>query len=90
MTPERINWLLASLDKAKLEHEELYREILIRWNNGDFSRVDKDHNAIWDLENGSIGRATGLLTPEEEAPYIESSEEGPTYTPQQMEEEDNE
>src|SRR5690606_20301159 len=37
MTPERINWLLESLDKSKLEHEELYREILIRWKNGDFS-----------------------------------------------------
>lgn len=69
---ERIQWLLKGLDKNKLEHADLYREILTRWAKGDFSKAVEDHNAIWRLQGGNIGRATGLLSPEEEKAYVES------------------
>ena len=76
-SPERVEWLLQALDvAAELEHEDLYRDILTRWKNGDFSKADKDHNAIWELQDGEVGKAHGLLTPEEEEIFIKSRRDG--------------
>ncbi|WP_430788017.1 DUF6241 domain-containing protein [Virgibacillus flavescens] len=71
--PSRITWLLKGLDKTELEHEETYRNILEKWNNENFSSVDDDHNVIWDLQNGSVGRATGILSAEEEQAYVNNN-----------------
>ncbi|WP_226585034.1 DUF6241 domain-containing protein [Halobacillus litoralis] len=69
--PDRINWLLSGLDQVELRHEDVYKNILTKWQNGDFSTADNDHNQIWNLENGTVGKATGLLSITEEAEYIE-------------------
>jgi hypothetical protein len=49
-------------------------DILNRWAEGDFSRADKDHNAIWNVQGGTIGEATGVMSPEEEQQYLETKE----------------
>ena len=72
ITDERINWLMEGLSVLNLEHADVYRDILIRWAEGNFSSVDSDHNTIWKLKGGTIGKATGILSPEEEKRYIES------------------
>jgi hypothetical protein len=72
ITEERIQWLLEGLDITNLKNEDDYRQILDRWANGDFSKVDIDHNIIWEMQKGNIGKATGILSPEEEQAYIES------------------
>lgn len=71
--PERTGWLLDGLDQVDLNHEETYREILEKWNDSDFSTADDDHNAIWSLQGGTVGRATGILNPEEEQEYVDSN-----------------
>lgn len=72
IVPERIEWLLDGLDEAdNLQNEKEYREILKKWNDGDFSEAHIDHNVIWKMQNGTVGRATGLLSPEEEEKYME-------------------
>ena len=71
--PSRIQWLLDGLDKVELDHENAYRNILEKWNNGDFSSVDDDHNAIWSLQNGTVGKATGILSAEAEQAYVNSN-----------------
>ncbi|MDG5789853.1 DUF6241 domain-containing protein [Evansella sp. AB-P1] len=70
ITDERINRLLEVIDYNSYSHEELYRQILERWAIGDFSQAVEDHNSIWRLQNGTIGKATRLLTEEEEKEYI--------------------
>lgn len=35
-------------------------EILYRWEKGDFSRADKDHNYVWSKLGGTVGIATGV------------------------------
>ncbi|MFD1019644.1 DUF6241 domain-containing protein [Thalassobacillus hwangdonensis] len=70
----RIDWLLKGLDEAELEHEQTYRRILEKWKAGDFSTADQDHNAIWSLQGGTIGKATGVLSPSEEAAYLKSKQ----------------
>ncbi|WP_053075072.1 DUF6241 domain-containing protein [Ornithinibacillus californiensis] len=72
ITPDRVYWLLEGLDVVNLQHKETYKSILEKWANGDFSSADKDHNAIWALQGGTIGEATGILSPEEEKAFMES------------------
>ncbi|WP_186575787.1 DUF6241 domain-containing protein [Aquibacillus kalidii] len=74
ITNERINWLLDGLSKTELDHEDLYNRILTRWSEGDFTIADQDHNAVWQLQGGNIGEATGVLTEEEEKAYINSAQ----------------
>ena len=75
ITKERLEYLSVLIDenKALLEYYETYRDILDRWLAGDFSRAHIDHNKIWNLQNGTIGEATGLLNEAEEAFYIEEN-----------------
>ena len=35
-------------------------DILYRWEKGDFSRADKDHNYVWSKLGGTVGIATGV------------------------------
>lgn len=71
MTEERIQFLLEVVQNGDYEHKQLYLDILTRWSKGDFSQADKDHNAVWRLQGGSVGKATGVLTKEEEEAYLE-------------------
>lgn len=77
ITDDRIDWLLESLGVTyeSLDEGKIYRDILNKWKDGDFSRVDQDHNAIWKLQGGSIGEATGILNTDEEKEYVESTRE---------------
>ncbi|WP_042146417.1 DUF6241 domain-containing protein [Paucisalibacillus sp. EB02] len=71
---DRIQWLLEGLNNNEFIHGNLYRRILEKWANGDFSSADDDHNAIWELQGGTVGQATGILSPEEERSYMESQQ----------------
>ncbi|ETI69413.1 DUF6241 domain-containing protein [Neobacillus vireti] len=70
-TQERIDRLLDVLDRNHLDlnHRDLYISILERWKVGDFSKAVSDHNKIWNLQGGTVGKATRLLREEEEAEY---------------------
>lgn len=47
------------------ENSGLYLSILERWQENVFSNVVENHNKIRNLQNGTIGKATRLLTEEE-------------------------
>lgn len=69
-TPARVDHLLALLDDTSLEHGDTWRTILTRWDQGNFTLADADHNAAWNVLGGTVGRATGLLTPKEVDAYL--------------------
>lgn len=48
------------------DEKKILMEIIQKWDRADFSSVDADHNRIWDLLNGKVGRATGANTKEVE------------------------
>jgi len=75
LTSERVNRLLeiVSKNKDKYSHSSVYEDILKRWAKGDFSRVDEDHNTIWNLQGGSVGKAYGIASPEQEKKFIEEN-----------------
>lgn len=75
ITQEKIDRLLAVCKMNDYKFNELYIPILERWSKGDFSHAVEDHNVIWEMQGGedsrNAGRATRLLTAEEEKQYIE-------------------
>ncbi|WP_019414740.1 DUF6241 domain-containing protein [Paenisporosarcina sp. TG20] len=58
-------------NKSNYKHSGTYLRILEKWRNNDFTEVDFDHNEIWRIQSGTVGRATGILSYEEEQSYIE-------------------
>ena len=70
ITQERIERLIEVVEANNYTYSRTYLDILERWQKGDFSQADEDHNRIWRLQGGTVGEATRLLTPEEEAEYI--------------------
>lgn len=71
LTKEAVDRLLYVTEHSStLEHQSLYLHILTRWQKGDFSQADDDHNAVWRLLDGTIGEATGIATPEEEQQFV--------------------
>lgn len=70
MTEFRIRELITIVEESNFKQKSYLLTILNRWLEGDFSMVDRDHNGLWDLQGGTVGKATGILTPEEEQTYI--------------------
>lgn len=72
MTQERIERLIVVVEanKKSYNNPETYLKILNRWSKSDFSHADFDHNLIWDLQDGTVGRAYGTLSIEEERDFI--------------------
>lgn len=68
--PIRIKWLLEGLDQVDVKYASVYREILEKWEKGNFQEVDEDHNKIWNLQGGTVGKATGILSAEEEQQFL--------------------
>ena len=75
MTPERIDEMLKILraNEGAYEEYEFYERSLTTWEQGDFSNAVGVHNTIWEWHNGTVGRATGLLSEEQEAEYVENN-----------------
>ncbi|MBV6685725.1 hypothetical protein KV679_18715 [Bacillus sp. JRC01] len=71
ITDERIAFLLQQLDEKNYKNDEEYREILTQWQKGDFSQAVGDHNTVWRLMGGNIGKAKGLLSAKQEKEYLE-------------------
>lgn len=73
ITEERIEEMLSILDEANYNNTEFYRSALKQWQGGNFEDAVEIHNRIWEWQGGNIGRATRLLTEEEEQQYIEEN-----------------
>lgn len=44
--------------------------IVTVWLNNDFGNIVAEHNSIWKMKNGSVGKAYGILSPSEEAALV--------------------
>lgn len=60
MEKEEIQNLKSIVEKIDYEDREKLLDILNRWEKGDFSQADKDHNYVWEKLGGTIGRAVGI------------------------------
>jgi hypothetical protein len=73
MTQDRIITLsnVVEQNKDTLEYYDTFTDILDRWADGDFSQADSDHNDVWYILDGTIGKATGILSDAEEKEFVE-------------------
>lgn len=44
--------------------------IVTGWINNDFGNIVAEHNSIWEMKDGSVGKAYGILSPNEEAALV--------------------
>ncbi|KOS59930.1 hypothetical protein AN161_26705 [Lysinibacillus sp. FJAT-14222] len=70
LTKNNVETMLTILDHTNYKHEKKYRDILNEWRNDDFSNAVDAHNFVWKNQGGTVGKAYGLLTEEEEHHYI--------------------
>ncbi|MET3110514.1 hypothetical protein ABHD89_000902 [Salinicoccus halitifaciens] len=71
ITDERIEQMYETAEASDYTYRKFYMRALEDWMEGDFSNAVQVHNIIWTEQNGNVGKATGLMTPEEEEEYIE-------------------
>ncbi|WP_271400466.1 DUF6241 domain-containing protein [Salinicoccus roseus] len=69
ITDERIEQKYETAKKSDYEYREFYMAALEDWMEGDFTNAVQVHNTIWNERDGTIGKARGLMTPEEEMDY---------------------
>jgi hypothetical protein len=58
-------------NEKNYENADLYLNILRSWDKGNFDHVVINHNAIWSLQGGTVGKAVGTASPEEEMKFIQ-------------------
>ncbi|KAB7704887.1 hypothetical protein F9802_15070 [Bacillus aerolatus] len=73
MTSENIKAIKQHALENDFKSEEFFLEILERWEGGNFDKVDKYHNALWDAQNGNIGIAYDLMTEQQDRQFIEEN-----------------
>ncbi|MBX0314667.1 DUF6241 domain-containing protein [Planococcus glaciei] len=71
ITPTNISELQAIVETGDFEKESFYLSTLEAWQKGDFSNAVEVHNTIWSWHGGTVGKATRLMTPEEEKTYLQ-------------------
>ncbi|MYL62168.1 hypothetical protein GLW07_02240 [Bacillus hwajinpoensis] len=75
MTDARIDDMLTILDQVEgtgeYEHYDLYEQALTKWKHGNYENAVYVHNELWSLKNGSIGKASRLLSADEEQAFVE-------------------
>ncbi|MDQ0216315.1 hypothetical protein J2S13_002756 [Oikeobacillus pervagus] len=73
MEPKTINEVYSVIESSNFNDKSALLAIAKKWKAGDFSDVDADHNYFWDLQGGNVGKATGLMSEEEEQKFIENN-----------------
>lgn len=73
MTDDTIKQVDTIIANSHFDIKDDLLHILEKWKNGDFSTIDEDHNYFWKYAGGTIGEAYGILSPEEEATFIQNN-----------------
>jgi hypothetical protein len=74
MTTENINVLYEFInDSEVIDYKSELLKIVGNWKEGNFDNIVEEHNFLWGEQNGNVGKATGVLTPEQEAEFIEEN-----------------
>ena len=58
LTRERVDRLIEVINANQYQHEDVYLDILKAWKESNFMYIDGNHNTIWILQGGNVGKAT--------------------------------
>ncbi|PKG24754.1 DUF6241 domain-containing protein [Niallia nealsonii] len=70
---DTINQVYSIIAKSDFENKAELLDIVDKWKNNNFEAVDEDHNYFWKLQGGTIGKAYGILSEEEEEEFIKNN-----------------
>ncbi|WP_426940517.1 PRK06770 family protein [Bacillus mycoides] len=70
ITQERIESLLEIINSNDVAQKSTYVDILERWKQGKYEKVDVDHNKIWKLQSGNLGEGKGVMSEKEQKELI--------------------
>ncbi|MED4206315.1 DUF6241 domain-containing protein [Neobacillus mesonae] len=70
MIPDTIQQVYEIVSKSHFDKKEDLLAILEKWQKGQFDEVDQDHNYFWRYQDGTIGKANGILSKEEEQKFM--------------------
>ncbi len=70
ITQERIESLLEIINSNDVAQKSTYVDILERWKQGKYEKVDADHNKIWKLQSGNLGEGKGVMSEKEQKELI--------------------
>jgi hypothetical protein len=71
LTQDRVKRLIKVIKAHQYENNLIFLSILERWEKGDFSQAYEDHNKMWNLLDGTRGKAVNNASPEEERKFIQ-------------------
>ncbi|KGP91755.1 hypothetical protein N780_15285 [Pontibacillus chungwhensis BH030062] len=71
ITMDRVNRLIEVVEMNNYTHKQDYLEILNAWKNKDFANIDDHHNMIWEMQGGTVGKATGVMSIAQEREFIQ-------------------
>lgn len=71
LTMTNVNNLITIVEANNYEQEDFYLKHLNEWRNGNFVGAVEVHNRIWSWNDGTVGKATGLMTEQEQIEYEE-------------------
>ncbi|WP_410982535.1 PRK06770 family protein [Bacillus cereus] len=70
ITQERIESLIEIVKNGNLNQKKAYIDILERWKQGEYKKVDADHNTIWKLQSGNLGEGKGVMSQDEQKELV--------------------
>ncbi|MBO1581681.1 PRK06770 family protein [Bacillus sp. XF8] len=70
ITQERIESLIEIVKNGDLNQKGAYIDILERWKQGEYKKVDADHNTIWKLQSGNLGEGKGVMSQDEQKELV--------------------
>ncbi|CKF92370.1 Uncharacterised protein [Bacillus paranthracis] len=70
ITQERIESLFDIVKSNDLVQGTTYADILERWKQGKYEKMDADHNKIWKLQSGNLGEGKGVMSEAEQKELI--------------------
>jgi hypothetical protein len=73
MNSENINAVYEIVADSEFMLKGDLLNIVTGWKEGNFDNVAQDHNYFWDYQNGTVGKATGILNSDEEAEFIDNN-----------------
>jgi nitrate reductase cytochrome c-type subunit len=70
MVEDTVNQVYDIVSNSNFAKKEKMLEIADRWKKGWFDKINSEHNFLWEQQEGSVGKAYGVLSSAEEKEFV--------------------
>jgi hypothetical protein len=72
-TIQQVQQIIAKKEFNQSGMKDELQTIIQKWQDNDFSTVDQDHNYFWNYQGGTVGKAYGVMSKEDEEEFIRNN-----------------